>query len=205
MQVDLTRTRTRRHTVEILLLFSGPPAHVGSQNNGVTSQAPQAHFECSSCGEEKAFLPCCFCTQLGTYSGRQPRTSPVCSSCKHGKMRAFLDTFYLVSSTVLSISISDKYLGLHELDPAVSEQPSRSPPSLLTDPGFTHLLQSSCILLKKPKLSPECDSFSVKGIHANSLALTNKWFRNGHHMKCWPWEHKGGIQEAHFAHKKKPM
>ena len=78
------------------------------------------------------------------------------------------------------------------------------PPSnlLATELDFIHLVQSSCILPEKPKLSPECDSFSVKTNHGNSIALTNKWFRNGYEKQCWPGGYEGANGKHPCTHKK---
>lgn len=85
-------------------------------------------------------------------------------------MQKFLNT--LLSGTpsiAFSIDQTEKYSGLHGPDSIVTERPFH--PSLLT------YLQSSYILQKKPKPSPECGSFSVEGNRGISIIITNKWFR----------------------------
>lgn len=85
-------------------------------------------------------------------------------------MQKFLNTLLSgIPSIAFSTDQTEKYSGLHGPDSIVTEWPFH--PSLLT------YLQSSYILQKKPKPSPECGSFSVEGNCGISIIITNKWFR----------------------------
>ena len=109
-------------------------------------------------------------------------------------MQKFLDTLLSgIPSIAFSINQTDKHSGLRGPDSIVTERPFH--PSLLT------YLQSNYIFQKKPKPSPECGSFSVKGNRGISIIITNKWFRMDMSGKVIQGNRKGHVGNTSLLRK----